>query len=305
MPAIDPRQATEDGRRLGERRERPDRQGLREEPVAELRGRADRAQGRVQDRHPVAQPLGFLESMGRQEDRDAALAEPVDQLVDTARGDRVQAGGRLVEEEDLRLAEERPRKGDPLAKALGQRAAWIVRAVGEVDGLEGAPDSIARVRHLVQLGEALEVLDDAQAEVEPRRLGHDRDAAPDLHAVLGRQRDPGHRGGAGRRRDERAERPDRRRLAGAIGAEEAEDLATPDVERDIVECETGAERLREVADRQRGVWPFPAGRRRGRLGHHVRTLDPTAFGRDGAGRSSLGRAVLCRCNAPETSPGRR
>ena len=144
-PALDARQAAEDPLRLGERRERPDRERLREESVAELRRPADRAQGRVQDRDPVAQPLGFLEAVSRQEDRDAALAEPVDQLVDAARGDRVEARGRLVEEEHLRVAQQRPRESDPLAKALRQGAARVVRPVGEVDRLEGAPDAVARV----------------------------------------------------------------------------------------------------------------------------------------------------------------
>ena len=69
------------------------------------------------------------------------------------------------------------------------------------------------VGHLVQVGEALEVLEHAQPQVQPRRLGHDRDPPPDLDAVLGRQRDPGDRRRARGRRDERAERPDGRRLA--------------------------------------------------------------------------------------------
>ena len=43
--------------------------------------------------------------MGRQEDRDAALAKLVDQLVDLAAGDRIQPGGRLVEEQHLRVTQ--------------------------------------------------------------------------------------------------------------------------------------------------------------------------------------------------------
>ena len=207
---------------------------------------------------------GLLESMRRQEDRGAALAEPVDQLVDATRGDRVETGRRLVEEQDLRVAEERSRERDPLAKALGQGAARIVRPVGEVDGLEGTRDARARIGHLVQVGEALEVLEDAQAQVQPRRLGHDRDPAPDLDAVLGRQRDPGHRRRARGRFDQRAERPHRRRLAGTVRPEEAEDLAASDLERDVVERAAVAEGLGEAADRQRWI----------SVGHDVRTVMP-------------------------------
>ena len=81
--------------------------------------------------------------MRGEEDRHAALAELVDQLVDVAGGDRVEAGGRLVEEQHLRVAEQRPGQGDPLAQALGQGAAGIVGPVGQVDGPQGAVDAIA------------------------------------------------------------------------------------------------------------------------------------------------------------------
>ena len=50
--------------------------------------------------------------------------------------------------------------------------------------------------HLVEVGEAFEVLHHAQAQVQARRLGHDRDSTTDLHAVLGRERDSRDGGGA-------------------------------------------------------------------------------------------------------------
>ena len=128
--------------------------------------------------------------MGGEEDRHPAAAERGDQLVDVAGGDRVQAGGGLVEEQHLRVAEQRPGQGDPLAQPFGQRAAGIVGPVDQVDRPQGAVDAIGRVGHLVQVGEALEVLDHAQAQIQARRLGHDRDPPADLHPVVRRQRDP-------------------------------------------------------------------------------------------------------------------
>ena len=85
-----------------------------------------------------------------------------------ASGDRVEADGRLVKEQDLRIAEQRPRQGDPLAEAFRERPAGILRPVGEVDRPQSKVDATARVRHLVQVGEALEVLEDAQAQVQAR-----------------------------------------------------------------------------------------------------------------------------------------
>ena len=62
-------------------------------------------------------------------------------------------------------------------------------------------------------------------------LGHVADAAADLGGVA-RQVDARDPGVARRRADERREHAQRRRLAGAVGAEEAEDLAGADLEVD-------------------------------------------------------------------------
>ena len=49
------------------------------------------------------------------------LPEPGDQLVDVSAGDRIEPGGRLVEEQHLGVAQQRSRERDPLAQTLGQR----------------------------------------------------------------------------------------------------------------------------------------------------------------------------------------
>jgi hypothetical protein len=77
-------------------------------------------------------------------------------------------------------------------------------AVGQVDGPQGVVDAIARVGHLVEVGEALEVLEHAQAQIEARQLGHVRDPSADLHTVLGRQRESGDRRRARGRCDQSA-----------------------------------------------------------------------------------------------------
>ena len=55
-------------------------------------------------------------------------------------------------------------------------------------------------------------------------------------------------GGAGRGPQQAAEHADRRGLAGAVAAEEAEDLAGADVERHVVDGDEAAESAREVPD---------------------------------------------------------
>ncbi len=234
----------------GRHRERP-----REQAVTQLAGPADRAQGRVEDGDAVAQPLGLLEAVGRQEDRGAALAQARDQLVDLAGGDGVEAGRRLVEEQHLRVAEERSRQGDPLAEALGQRAATVRRPVREVHRGEGPRDPLHRVVHLVEIGEALQVLLDAEARIQARRLGHDGDPPADLDAVRGREGEAADRGGPRARREERGERPDRGGLPRAVGPEEPEDLAALDLERHVLEGHAVAESLAQPDGGQRGRGP--------------------------------------------------
>ena len=183
-------------------------------------------------------------------------------LVDVARGEWVEPRGRLVKEQDLRVAEQRSRQGDPLAKALGQRAADVVRAVGQAHRAKHPVDAGARFGHFVEVREALEVLADTQTQVQARRFGHHRDPPADLHAVLGRERYSRHRRRPGRRLDERAERPDRRRLARAVRAKEPEDLASSHVERDVVEGHPVAEALGQMTDRERRLRAGSGSRRR-------------------------------------------
>jgi hypothetical protein len=168
MPVIDGPDAAEDAVRIGERDERPDGERLGAQLLAKLVGTGYRAQGRAKDGDTVAQALGLVEAVRREEDRDAALAELVDQLVDVAGGDRIQAGGRLVEEKHLRVAQQRPCQGDPLAEPFGQRTAWIASPVGEVDGPQCQADAFTRYGRLVEAGETFKVLGYAQPEVQAR-----------------------------------------------------------------------------------------------------------------------------------------
>ena len=128
-------------RREGPRRRRPDRQRgecpdherLREQPLAELVGPTDGPQRRFR----IAT---------RSHSRSASSSRWVVRKIVTPRwrspsisswtsrdGDRIEPRRRLVEEQHLRVAEQRPRQRDPLAQALRQRAAGVVGPVGQLD----------------------------------------------------------------------------------------------------------------------------------------------------------------------------
>ena len=70
--------------------------------------------------------------MRHEHDGQATLAvEPRDRLHDRRRRAGVDAGGRLVEQQELRLGGERPRDQDALLLAAGQRPERMRRERGE------------------------------------------------------------------------------------------------------------------------------------------------------------------------------
>lgn len=120
----------------------------------------------------------------------------------------------------------------PPAHAAGERHHRLVGAVGEVHHVEHLAHP-ARDRgglDAVQLGVQAQVLRGGEVAVERRVLEDETDVA--AHGVAPRGHvEAADVGGAGGRGDQRAEHVDGRALAGAVGAEEAEDLAAVDRER--------------------------------------------------------------------------
>ena len=66
--------------------------------------------------------LRFVQVVRRDEDRDARLRERVDEPPELAARQRIDAAGRLVEEEDRRLVEDRAAEREPLPPAAGEIA---------------------------------------------------------------------------------------------------------------------------------------------------------------------------------------
>ena len=104
----------------------------------------------------------------------------------------------------------------------------------------------AALRHAVDAGDEVEVLADRQVFPEREALRHVADAALDLAALLADVvAEAG--AGAGVRRQQPAHDADRGRLAAAVGAEEAEDLAALDLQRQVVDDVLVAEALVQPA----------------------------------------------------------
>jgi hypothetical protein len=182
---------------------------------------------------------------------------------------RVQAGGRLVEEQDRRGGQQAHREVEPAAHAAGVGLGHPVRGIGEVEARE---EPLRRFHHVlpgqpVEGPDQLEVLAAGEDLVDRRRLSGEAHAPADLVGLLD-DVEAGHPAGAARGHAQRGEHPHQRGLARAVGTEQAQHRPGGDDETHVVHGLGGA----EVLDQFDGL------DRRGR-GH--------------VGRSAIGPAAMC------------
>ena len=153
----------------------------------------------VHDHEPVAELLGLVHVVRREHERDALLLQPVEPLPQHVPGLRVEAGGRLVEQQHLGLVDQRPGDREPALHPARERIDARVAPVGELHELEQllgpAPDLRARQVEVAPVDH--EVVPHRELGVEVVLLRHHAEPAADLRAV-GR-RDPGRARAASRR----------------------------------------------------------------------------------------------------------
>ena len=215
----------------------------------------------IDQRDPVAQPLRLLHQVGDEQDRHATVAHPFDQLPGVAAGLGVEPGGQLVEHRDFRPADQGQHDRQPLLLAARQLPEVVVaRRLEPERGQQLAPVrgpavergvQLHRLAHPHPVGQraVLELDADALVELVPVAAGVEAEHA-DRAAV----------GGAQAR-----DALDRRGLAGAVAAEDAEDLPGAHREAHVVHGDRRAVRLvqmgdvdhrrrRELARRRRDAW---------------------------------------------------
>jgi hypothetical protein len=194
------------------------------------------------DGHPVAGLLDLVEDVGREERRaplgDGLAEEPEERLLH----ERVEPGGRLVEDEQVGPVLECDDQPDLLLVALGvllEAARRVEVEAGDEVGLVERVDVAAKVR---------EVLDRllAREPVEQGELaGQVADAPMDGHRV-GRRLDPEHARAPRGRAEEVQEEADSGGLPGAVRPEEAEDLALLHAEVHVDDTQVGSVELGEL-----------------------------------------------------------
>ena len=231
-------------------------------PPHELGRRADVDDAAVvDDRHAVAEPLGFLHQVRRQKDRLAALADAAHEIPDRPPRLRVESGRQLVEKHQLRVVDERERDEEPLLLAAGQRHEPGVPLVAQAELLDQA---IAVHRLPIERRPEADGFPDLDPLLELRLL--------ELHAdpLLQRVDVPSgiqaqDRDGAAIGRAQTLDALHRRGLAGAVRPDQPEDFPRLHVERDLVHGDGPAVRLPDggnVNDRLG---------RHGRLARHLTT----------------------------------
>ena len=190
------------------------------------------------------------------------LAQVADQL--RARG-RVEAGRRLVQEEDARFGEELDGDAGALALPAAQRADPDVGVLGQPDGVDRGMDRVVDLgcgcrRREPEPGRVAERVSKREVGVDDVVLGHVADHAAELPQV-GVQVDAveAHRSRAGR--GDAGDRLQQHRLAGTAGTDDRDELTGRDRERH------GVQQRRSRLDR--GPGPAGTARRRGRRSRGV------------------------------------
>src|SRR6185312_7063028 len=186
---------------------------------------------------------------------DGRRAKPVVQLADLDLHRLaellVERRQRLVHQHDRRLEHDGARERDALALAAGQFVDAARTVATELDGVErglNAPCDLGR-RHAAQLQRKRDVARDVHVREERVALEHEAYVAlvgceaHDLALAEAHAADV--------RPDEPGQDHQERRLAGAGGSEQRQELAAADIEVDGVERARAVVRLRHPADRDR------------------------------------------------------
>jgi hypothetical protein len=89
----------------------------------------------VDEQDPVAEPFGLIHVVGDQDDGHPLVTDVLDQLPGVPPGLRVQSGGQLVQDGELRVAHQRQGDQQPLLLPAGQPTEGGVPLGGQTQGL--------------------------------------------------------------------------------------------------------------------------------------------------------------------------
>ena len=100
----------------------------------------------MEDRDAVANVLHVGQQVPGEDDRLALLAQVADQLLDFRGADRVEPRGRLVEQDQLGVVDQRLGQPDAALHALGILAKLAMLGTGEADHVDQLADPLVPLR---------------------------------------------------------------------------------------------------------------------------------------------------------------
>src|SRR6185437_2077535 len=200
----------------------------------------------VHDRDAIAEAFGLIHIVGGEDDCSAGSAELLDEIPELSPRLRIESRGWFIEEKQIRVADERAGKGEPLLLTTGETAdarVLLLLELHERDDI-GYLSSFAKEgpkeSHRFLDGEffgELRLLElDSEALAELARLFGPPAAQDDDIAAVGTS--------------EAFADLDRGGFAGAVGSEEAEALARAHVEVEAIDGHDIRIRLAEGSDRE-------------------------------------------------------
>ena len=180
----------------------------------------------VDDGEAVAEALGFVHVMRGEKHGAAAALELADDLPQLAAALGIETGGRLVEEENARIGDERRGDGQALALSAGKFSYPGVGLLGEA---EFGEDLGGGERLAVEAGEELDGFADGELFRQASLLQGDAQPLAELLGIgVPPAAEDAHFAGSGL--EQAFKDFDGRGLAGAVGAEQAEALAFANLE---------------------------------------------------------------------------
>ena len=182
------------------------------------------------EQQPVA-AAGLVHDMAGDQQGGAGIGQLAQDVPEVAAQGRVQSHGRLVEDEQLGLADEGGSQGDSRQLPAGEVEHAVGGIVGEVHRGEDPLDLCDQLRlaNPDDLGEVAHVLLDREVAVDARRLGEVADPMPQRRRPGWFAEDGDRSAGDDLDTDDGAHQ---RGLAAAVGTEQPDDLAArnPQVE---------------------------------------------------------------------------
>ena len=183
------------------------------------------------------------------------LAVGLEMLPHPVGGIGIERGGRLVEQQQLRLVDQRLRQRHAGLLPGRELAVGAVEEIVEIEIGGELRDAFAQILDRIEPAEDGEVLPHREPHRHVDIGAFEIHPAEHLGALL-RHRMAEHLDAARGRQHQPHDHGDRRGLAGAVAAEQAGDAAARDAERDVIDRAGGLVVLDEVRDLDRGgSWP--------------------------------------------------